>query len=326
MTQPSYSTSPNPSGPFVYTPKITGQVAISRQEISQYGSTHVGINIVANGVPVAPDSIKATVYQRVAFEPSDDALGAPTLIAQSSLILESVGVYSFILGPSFTSQLSLTSVFWQYSVGGSDYIYWDYYEVLEPMPTYDALSDNEKGVLRLVTNMFGDLYDSVDGGPHLKEEFQTHFGTERVAQCMQLSVHMINSTSQPYTKYTIGVIGGKAFPEDFYSILVRGTYLEVVKHLIRSYTEMPTVSGAVGVAMVDRQNYTDRWRAILQDEKDDFAKAVRSFKRSLLNLGGGNLIVSGGIFAQSNYFRPGGYSLATRGARFYPVSYVNVRA
>jgi hypothetical protein len=327
MTAPSSSTAPlpNPQGKYVYTPKITGQTAITRQEISQYSSTKIGLQVVSDQNNVDPDDISVTIYQKTAFTSTDDPLGPGLTYGVSDIDREDVGVYSIILDNSYTQDLSLIAANWKYILLGKTYQYWDYFEVLQPMPTYDAMSDGEKGVIRLVSNMFEDLYDSVDGGPHLKEEFQTHFGTETIARCMELACHRINSTSQPYKNFNVGAGVGEKFPEAYYSILVMGTYLEVVRHLIRSYTEYPVMQGGPGVSFVDRSAYVDRWRAILQDEADDFKRAVRSFKRSFLGLGGGSLLVAGGIYGAMNRFKPGGWAMAARGTRFmYPIAMVAV--
>lgn len=326
---PSSSTAPypNPDGQYTYTPKVLRQVSVVRQELSQWSSTRVGLEILTtDNALVDPTTIQVTVYQRTAETISNDPYGLPGLVIDGAdLTHEETGVYSFLLDQEITQELSLVSVHWEYTIDTRNYQYWSHYEVLEPMPTYDSLTTGEKGVVALVTNMFGDLYDSVNGGPHLKEEFQTHFGTERIAQCMELAMSRINTTSQPYTHYNVGAGVGKRFPPESYSILIMGTYLEVVRHLIRSYTEIPTINGGPGVAYTDRSNYVDRWRAILNDEKEDYAKAIRSFKRDLLGLGRGSLIVAGGIFGQANYFRPGMWSAAARGLRFYPMSYVQTR-
>jgi hypothetical protein len=333
MTEPENWTTapvPNPDGQYVYSPKVLGQSSRIRRQISLYSSTPVGISIVQQGESTDPDIsgpdfvIALDIYVKSSFS-TDDPLGDLTHVPVEDLTHEDVGIFSFVISPVITQNRCLVTFKWSYTASGIDYVYWDYYEVIEPMPTYDAFSDNEKDIVRIVSEMFEDLYDSVEGGPHLKEEFQTHFGTETVARCMELACHRINSTSQPYTNYNVGAGVGDAFPMKFYSVLVMGTYLEVVRHLIRSYTEYSVIEGGPGVAYVDRSSYADKWRAVLNDEKDDYAKAVRSLKRSLLGLGGGSLIVSGGIFGQANYFRAGQYAMSARAGRFYPVSFVVAR-
>lgn len=317
---------PNPEGVAVFRPKVLGQSSTVRQEMSRYGTASVGLQVFANsGTPVEVDagSMVVTVYKRTSFDQSDDIMGTPTVIDPNDITSPESGVYEFTMGPAFTQDLCLVNIQWQYRVQGIDHTFWDFYQVLDPMPTFDQLSDDERGVVRRVSYMFADLYDSVDGGPHLKEEFQTHFGTETIARCMQLACDRINITSQPYTHYSVVGNGGKQFPPTHYSVLVMGTYLEVVRHLVRSYIEQPTMAGGPNVAFLDRTNYSDRWRQILADEKDDYDKAVRSFKRSLLGLGGGSLLVSGGIFgAAGGQWRSGAYAGSARAMRFYPISYV----
>lgn len=330
MTTPSYSTSPlpNPEGDYVFSPKVIGQASRTRQEISQYSTPRLGMNIIADGSNIDPDTIHLTLYQKTDFSSAADPLGIGVDYPIEDLNHEEVGVFSVILDPNTTAQLSQIALKWEYTIDGSTYQYWDYYQILGYMPTYEALNDGEKGVIRQVAAMFEDLYDSVEGGPHLKEEFQTHFGTERIAQMMELAMNRINITSQPYTNYNIGSGGlpGPRFPATGYSLLIMATYLEVVRHLIRSYTEMPTMQGSPGVAFYDRSNYVSRWRDILNDEADDFKSAVRSFKRTLMGLAGGALIVAGGIYGSAAYWRPGTYSAAARAARYaYPTSIVQVR-
>jgi hypothetical protein len=316
--------SPNPEGIKVFRPKILGQVATIRQEISRFSTASIGLQVNVNGQPANVDagSMSVEVYKRTDFAPGADSLG-DQVTGPFEIANPDTGVYEFRLGSPVTQDLCLLSIKWVYRVQAEDYEFWDYYQVLDPMPTFDLLSDGERGIVRTVGYMFADLYDSVDGGPHLKEEFQTHFGTETIARCLELACNRINITSQPYTNYSV-IGNGKQFPEKHYSVLIIGTYLEVIRHLIRSYTEQPTMSGGPGVAYLDRSNYADRWRQILADEKDDYDKAVRSFKRSLLGLGGGSLLVAGGIFGSAGgFWRSGAYAAQTRAARFgYPISYV----
>lgn len=321
-----YSSSTSPQGVAIYRPKILGQSSIVRQEISRYGSSSIGLQVVANGTNVDVDSgsLHVVVYVRSIFT-SDDTLGIANPIPDANITQADTGVYEFTLDGSFTGDLALLSIQWVYSVQGNAYTFWDYYQILDPMPVFDSLNDGERGVVRIVINMFADLYDSVEGGPHLKEEFQTHFGTETIARCLELACNRVNITSQPYTNYTVGLGQTNRFPPTNYSVLVFGTYLEVVRHLIRSYTEQPQMAGGPGIAILDRSSYIGRWRDILNDEKDDYARAVRSFKRGLLSLGSGSLLVAGGIFGQSGYWRSGSYAASQRAARFYPMSFVQVR-
>ncbi len=241
-------------------------------------------------------------------------------------MLSELGPFSFTLDPEVTRFLSHVTILWTYVIDGVTYRYTDYYQINGYMPTYESLTSDEKNIVRIVSNMFEDLYDSVEGGPHLKEEFQTHFSAETIARCMELAVSRINRTSQPYTNYNVGAGPGARFPANGYSLLIMGTYLEVVRHLIRSYTEMPDMQGNPGVSYYDRSQYSKRWRDVLADEQDDFKEATRAFKRTLLGLGGGALIVSGGIFGTMGGWRSGHYSAATRAGRYmYPQSVVQVR-
>ena len=170
----------------------------------------------------------------------------------------------------------------------------------------------------------GDLFDSTTGGPHLVEEFQTHYGYERLAQLLIISVNRINTMSQPLTSFVVGAQSGPQFPERYSGIMVVALYIETIKHFVRSYVEQPTIQGGTGVAFTDRRDYMQRWQAVLQDEMDDFKSAVRMFKRKQMNLGSGSFIVSGGIYGGSGggRFISGQWAAQTRGARFMPTSFV----
>lgn len=334
MTDPfdsySQSTAPataNPDGSSVYSPKVLGQQAVIRQEISRYATIRIGFQIYINDALGDPDpgSVQALVYKRTNFNDSN-TLG--DLVPTPPIDHEDIGVFSMVLGPEITDSLGHITIQWTYLVDGETYEFWDYYQIREQMPIYDTLSENERGIVSMVNLMFADLYDSVDGGPHLKEEFQTHFGTETIARCLVLAGNRLNTTSQPYTSYVVGDgYSGQRFPQEALPLLIQATYLEVLRHLVRSYVEQPNVSGGPGVAFLDRRDYMDRWRTVLNDEKEDFEKAVRSFKRGLLGLGGGSLIVAGGIFGAATWFKSGMYAMQARGARFmYPISTVIVRS
>lgn len=330
MTDPTQNPStapiPNPEGIYTFSPKVLGQSSTVRQELSRFATENVGIQIFVDDTYADPDtgSLSVEVYYRTDFQ-DINPYGVPTDLTDH-IVKEDVGVYSFKLPTSLTSNLGLLTIHWQYKVIGEPYDYWDYYQVIEPMPIYDTLSDGERGIVKMVSMMFGDLYDSVDGGPHLKEEFQTHYGTETLALCLQLAANRINISSQPWTNYVIGDNnpGGSRFPANGYPILMMATYLEVVRHLIRSYTEQPNILGGPGVAYTDRRDYVDRWRNILNDEKEDYDNAIRNFKRSIMSLGGGNLIVSGGIFGTAYGRYPGSlWNMANRAGRFYPMTFIS---
>lgn len=318
--------SPVPIGASVYTPKVR-QEAIVRRQISRYTPKTIGIQVqnTAGLMNADTGTMTLALWLNTTFDPN--ALDGTEIVSASEtngILKESTGIYTFAISAQYTQIPGLMKAVWQYKVNGDQLSFSEYYEIIDPMPEYDGLSDAQKMCVEQTQWMIGDLYDTTDGGPHLLEEFQTHFGYNRLAQLLMVACNRINQTSQPLTNFVVGERTGSQFPETYVSLLQLGLYIEVVKHLVRSYTEQPVIQGGPGVAFLDRRDYADRWRSVLRDESDDWKHAVRLFKRKQLGLGSGSLLVSGGIFGSSGRrFVSGGYAAATRAMRFYPVTFVS---
>lgn len=319
----------NPTGPFPYdglatfSPKLQ-QYAVSREQISQYGTGRLGIAIAKGAKPVEVDQIWVDVLIDVDFDETTTSEvdwstveGEPlVLFTDDQVTREGDGRYSVELGHVLTSRRGLIIARWQYVVNGAVIEHKTYAIITEPMPTFEALDDKAKDMVRLTQIMLADLFDSTDGGPWLTENFQTKFNAERVAQLAFVAMSRINMIGIPATNFSLEK--GKKFPpSQFESLLSMGLYLEVVRHLIRSYTEIPNFTG-MSTTYTDRRDYAQRWRSILDEEKPTFERSIKNVKRSLLGLGGGALLVSGGIYGSGGYFRSGMYSAQTRSMRMYP--------
>lgn len=331
-----------PTGAYVFTPKLRQQ-SIVRRQVSLWSKQSIGLRIMVNGELADPDSssLSAELFVNTDYDSGDpigDSLGVLTM--GTGLFNESVGIYSFVLPEAAVSQPAEIAVVWNYTASGVAQTYTDYIIVLEYMPTYDALSDGEQSVVQQVNWQFGDLYDSVNGGPHLIEEFQTHFGYERIAQIAHLALNKINFTRYPITTFSIGASTSTTsslspnsplatsgtmagpFPPSWYGVLQEGTYIETLKHLIRSYVEQPQISGAT-ITYTDRRDYVQRWSSVLAAEEEDYKNMLIYFKRALLPLDASALAVAGGIYGGAGWgWRSGTYAAQTRAARFGPVSFV----
>jgi hypothetical protein len=137
---------------------------------------------------------------------------------------------------------------------------------------------------------------------------------------MSQAVMKLNVTGYPVTSFGV-TKDDQAIPKNFAGLTLWGTKLEVIRHLITSYTEQPTFAN-MATTYTDRRDYADRWRAVLADEKDDYRKAIVMSKRSLLGLGRGSALVAGGIYGGGarGMFIPGMYASMTRSFRFYPAA------
>ena len=351
-----------PSGVSIFSPKIRDE-ALVRKFVSQYGTGYVAISIQQGATPVDPDPDTLAVaiwWNDVLASPSaTNPYGTQVLtVTADSLARDDVGKFHYNIGPAYTANRGLLTAIWTYQVNGVAFQFIDHLQVLDPMPLYDTLAPSEKYIVEQVTWMFGDLYDSTEGGPHLIEEFQTHWDYERIAQMMSIAVQKANfvgNYGNPPTTWSVGAavqgsviqgqqvtnrqvlpdgtinevtyttqsstVGGGGIPSNFYGLIVWGTYIECLRHFRDSYTEIPQRPG-MDVTYVDRTQYMQRWASNLQAEEQNYRQALTQAKLSLLSLSRGSLLVAGGIWGGSalGIFRSGTYAAQVRSWRMYPAA------
>jgi hypothetical protein len=329
-----------PTGINVYPPKIRDQ-SVSRKFVSQYGPGYLALGVFdfSTQQPVDPDvgSVTLKVWYNSTIQefPPTDPRGIQIISVDDhtpgDIILRELdaagnpepGKFYYNIGPQHTQERGVLVAEWNYDVGGSPNIFMDYLQILDQMPVYDRMSEENKVLIEQCSWFFADLFDSTTGGPWLQENFQTHFGFERMAQLLGQAVMKFNVIGYPITNYGI-TPDAAPVPANFSAILLWGFKLEVIRHLMRSYTEQPNYPNAT-ITWTDRRDYVKRWQDILDEEKDDYLRAVKMSKRGLLNLARGALLVAGGIFgggARGIFINGMGfYASMARSARFYPASF-----
>jgi len=317
-------TAPSPyQGLGVFSPKVNS-FSIARKQISQNGAGVLGLRIVGtDGTLVDATGVAVIIYLDPDFDetnafPDENPLGTELAdYTGTQVVREGQGVYSVQIGQDISKDRGNLTAVWSYTVEGHSFLYTDYLQVIEHMPHYDLLREDEKDIVEQVTWMFADLFDSTNGGPNLTENFQTHFGYERIAQLMKFAMIRINTQGVPLMNFGVGE-GDTRLPDQFTGLMVMATYLEVMLHFVRSYVEQPDFKG-MAVTYTDRRDYYQRWKQLYDDEKRNFDKQLIYAKRKFLSLGSGSLLVAGGIFGGAGrYFRSGTYSAQLRSQRFYP--------
>jgi hypothetical protein len=141
-----------------------------------------------------------------------------------------------------------------------------------------------------------------------------------MAFLLRIATMKFNVIGYPVTQFGVSQ-GDKAISDNYTDLILWGTKLEAIRHLITSYTEIPDFRN-IATTYTDRRDYMTRWQAVLQEEKPDYEKAVKMAKRALLTLGRGSLLVSGGIYGGSgrSMYVPGLFAAMTRSMRFYPAA------
>lgn len=304
----------------VYSPKVTDS-ALARRFVSQGGAGYVSLGIFNGQTPVDATAISLKIwFNDTTGEPPGDLVHEATM---ADITRDDVGMYHFNVGPEFTGARGLLTVEWSYTVGGHVFTYTDNLQVLEQMPLWERLSPDERSVVEQVSWMFADSFDSTEGGPYLFETYQSHFNYERIAQLSRVALSRINTTGNPPTSFQVGGVPGQYTPVPAFlqGTLVIGTYIEVLRHLIRNYTEIPVFQQA-NITYADRRDYQQRWQSVLAEESANYKSMVIQAKRPLLGLGSTSLLVGGGPWFGGSGGGYGGslWNLQTRSARFYPAA------
>ena len=269
MTEPIY-------GSEVYSQKLISQAKV-RKFVSQNGHGYLSIGIIdASRDPVDPDNnlVRLKLWRNTLADPLDEnTQGALVLDTNApntpDPVRDDVGMLRFDIGPAYTGQRGLLSAEWTYTVGVVTFTFNDDMQILEQMPNYDALSEESRLMVEQATWFFADLFDSTTGGPWLNENFQTHFTYDRLAFLLRMATMKFNVLGYPVTSYKVEQGSGSQIPENYTDLLLWGTKLEAMRHLITSYTEIPDFRN-IATTYTDRRDYAQRWQSVLADEKPDY--------------------------------------------------------
>ena len=317
MTEPVF-------GPEVYSQKLISQARV-RKFASQHGRGYLAIGILGvdrKAVDPEPDSIGLKVWRNTLTDPlAEDSRGQLIIdVGAPEIVRDDTGKFHYDIGPQWTGQRGLLAAEWTYQVDGAEFTFTDDMQILEQMPNYEALSDSTKLMVEQASWFFADLFDSTTGGPWLNENFQTHFDYDRMSFLLRIATMKFNVLGYPVTRYGVERTD-QSIPANYTDLLLWGTKLEAIRHLITSYTEQPDFRN-MATTYTDRRDYSQRWREVLADEKPDYERAVKTAKRRLLKLGRGSLLVAGGIYGGSarSMYVPGLFAAMTRSMRFYPAA------
>lgn len=265
--------------------------------VNQYDPAVLGINVYVLGQIGDPDGNAVTVTM------TNTATGAPVFTARAATRAE-LGAYEVQMSSQDTSATGGFSLVWHYALSGVAQSLTTAIEIGQFSPDYAALSDSMKTIVESCWHRFADLFDSPDGGPNLQVYFQSHFTRGRIAQLLRIAMGILNTTAQPYQTYTLDGNGGATFPvQQWGPLLEQALYVEVVKHLRRSYVEQPMLQGGQ-VTYEDRRDYMDRWSQVLSDEQQLLKSQLDTFKIASMGLGRPAVLVSGGAYGRS----PGGFA------------------
>lgn len=280
--------SPTPSG--ALTPTSEGALSLldDRLFISRYATQQVGFTAVVNGQPADVDSDAVTCYMSNAdtgvqiFQRSADHLGT--------------GIYGVTLSGVDTAPVAPYDLLFNYRMNGIADMSVVPIQVGPAYPAYDSLNSDCRAIVERVWFRFADNFDSALGGPYLQTLLQTHFTRNRIAQLSRVAVDRLNTISQPHMTYTLDDPNAPFPTAQWGGLLAQATYVEVIKHLIRSYVEQPQVNLSSAISRLDRRDYMPRWMDLLQIEQKDLNDMLETFKIENMGLGNSAVLVAGGAY------------------------------
>ena len=139
---------------------------------------------------------------------------------------------------------------------------------------------------------FEDLFDSTDGGPWMRDMTLNVFGPQKIPDFIDEALFDINVYNPP-TEFSIDMFTQpiNERPNPNLTLLVQGTMIAVIRHLMRTYTEQPTPTGG-SVTYEDRRDYLQRWGTIYQIEFQHYDHLVKLWKRQFLGLGKSKILIA----------------------------------
>lgn len=177
-----------------------------------------------------------------------------------------------------------------------------------PTPTYTQL------ITQAVWLRLEDTFDTIDGGPWLKERSLYNFDENKIAAFIPEALLDIN-VQMPPTNFIIDQFCAPTVtPGDNPNmpILIKGVLVLTIRHLMRSYVEQATPQGGQ-IVWLDRTRYTQLWQSVYQVEYADYISALRLWKRTTLNLGRSAL----SVFSKAGRLYPASQRTRQAGRGYY---------
>jgi len=168
--------------------------------------------------------------------------------------------------------------------------------VMVSFAVYDPFDQTPKTAQEIIADevwlRLEDAFDSIDGGPWLRDETNSYFDSNKISRFIPEALMEIN-VQMPPTQYTIKEFVNETKGELTAqgTILVKGVLLRTIQHLIRSYVEQPIPRGPQ-VVYEDRTRYAQVWQTVYQAERENWLEMVRLMKRQELQFGHSALLIS----------------------------------
>jgi hypothetical protein len=136
-----------------------------------------------------------------------------------------------------------------------------------------------------------DCFDAENEGPWVQDMTLHFFREEKMEKFINDALFDINYQNPPTNVGVTGFVGGDNVPTSDYPLLVQAIFVQVLRHIMRSYVEQPLPTGAQ-IAYQDRRDYLQRWQSMYELELEQYMRWLALWKRGFLQLGHSRLLVS----------------------------------
>lgn len=173
----------------------------------------------------------------------------------------------------------------------------------------NPLTAAQEYVIKMAWVKLDDLFDSMEGGPHLKDRSKTGWDAAKSALLIPYALGRINYGQPPLS------FNADDFPYNSDSIVLsQALVIEIIKHLIRSYVEQPQPMGGGSYSYMSRRDYAQLWQPILENEEAYLTELLRHFRRKYLALGNSKGLIS---IRGINNIAPNRGQMRARGFRWF---------
>ena len=162
------------------------------------------------------------------------------------------------------------------------------FEVFDP---FEIIDTPVRVIADGVWTKLEDCFDAEQEGPWVQDVTMNFFREEKMEKFINDALFDINYQNPPTDLTIDSFVNTNNTPTNNYPLLVQGVFIQVLRHIMRSYVEQPMPTG-VQVAWQDRRDYLQRWETMHTLEKNQYDRWVALYKRGFLELGHSKLLVA----------------------------------